>query len=194
MAHAHATYAYTENIPAPRIASVVQATRLSVGYDERTLAKVLGISRRTLRRWEDGTQIPSDVDIDKLAEACRLDPVSMFPLRDSVEFDHESGLMRVGAETVGVALLDNDSVLLSYVQLVRRQRNMRAGDAVRLRQEDVEALADALDLSDAQLTRRLIRLMGMTQEQAEHVRDRMLERRMQHPSMSHVRQRARDKE
>ena len=192
MAHAEATYAYTESIPAARVANVVQTTRAAAGHDEKALARALGVSRRTVRRWQNGAEIPSDEEIDRLAEACKIDPASLFPRRDPVELDHLSGLMRVGSETVGVALLDNDAVLLSYVQLVRRQRDMRASDPVRLRQEDVEELADALDLSDAQLARRLVRIMGMTAEQAEYVRDRMLERRSRHPSMSHLRQRDRE--
>jgi Helix-turn-helix domain len=194
MARAEPTYAYTESIPAPRVAAVVHQARAGAGIDGRELAKAIGISRRTLRRWEQGSEIPSDDEIDRLADACRVDPLSLFPARDAVELDHTSGLMRVGAETVGVALLDNDSVLSSYVHLVRRQRDLRAHDPIRLRQEDVESLADALDLSDSQLTRRLIRIMGMSGEQAAHVRDRMLERRLQHPSMAHLRPRPRGQE
>jgi transcriptional regulator with XRE-family HTH domain len=192
MARALATYVYTENIPAPRVGAVVQKAREMAGLDHGRLAKALGITKRTLRRWEQGAEIPSDDEIDRLADACRVDPVSLFPARDIVELDHSSGLMRVGMETVGVALLDNDAVLSSYVQLVRRQRDLRAHDPIRLRQEDVESMADALDLSDTQLTRRLIRIMGMTGEQAAAVRDRMLERRMQHPSMAHIRERQRE--
>ncbi len=182
MAKTTARYTYTAGIPAARIADVIVGAMERAGVDGRQLAAGVGVSRRVARRWAKAAEIPADHEIDSIAKACGADVVELFPHRDVVELDTISQTMRVGSEAVGVALLENDAVLTSYVDLVRIQRGLAPEDEIGLRQEDVEALADSLDLTDMELESRLVRIVGLSRHRAHDVRQAMIRARLAHPS------------
>jgi hypothetical protein len=78
-------------------------------------------------------------------------------------------------------MLDNDTVLGAYIGMVRRQRGLRPDQDVKVRQEDLEALSEALDLDDDELEERLVRVIGMSRTQAAAVRAQLLRRRLAVP-------------
>ena len=69
----------------------------------------------------------------------------------------------------------------AFVGLVRRQRRLRPDQDVRIRYEDVDTLGAALDLDDNELEERLIRVIGLSRQQAAAVRAQMLRRRLAVP-------------
>lgn len=47
----------------------LKAARVNAGYDQKTAAKILGISNSTLGKWERGESFPN---VDKAQEMCSL--------------------------------------------------------------------------------------------------------------------------
>ena len=78
-------------------------------------------------------------------------------------------------------MLDNDTVLGAYIGMVRRLRGLRPDQDVKVRQEDLEALGEALDVDDEELEERLVRVIGMSRTQAAAVRAQLLRRRLAVP-------------
>ena len=85
--------------------------------------------------------------------------------------------VRTQGTVVSVTDVHNEAVLTTYVQLVRQQRGLPAGAAFEIRHEDVDALADTLDLDDAELEARLVAIVGLPAEAAAGIRQRLLSRR-----------------
>jgi transcriptional regulator with XRE-family HTH domain len=175
-------YRYTRGIPTPRIAEILRDAAAGSGQDEGTLASLIGVRKRTVRRWLRGAEIPSDQEIDLLATACGHLVIDLFPIRDVVEFDRASCILRVGDHAVGIGELSNDSVLRAYLAVVRAQRDLGVDAPVALRVEDVEVLAAALDLDDDELEARLMVLAHMTAMEAQDARARLLRSFLSHPS------------
>jgi transcriptional regulator with XRE-family HTH domain len=175
-------YRYTRGIPTPRIAAILRAAADEAGLDEVGLAAATGLKRRSVRRWLRGDEIPSDQDVDLFATACGCLVIDLFPVRDVVEFDPASSILRVGDHAVGIAEVSNDGVLRAYLALVREQRGLPSDAAVALRVEDIEVLASALDLDDDELEARLVLLARMTALEAQDVRARLLRSYLSHPA------------
>ena len=85
--------------------------------------------------------------------------------------------MRVGSSVVPITGLGNDRVLGIFVDTVRKQRNIAANAPIELRDEDLDVLASALDLSDRKLRARLTRIVGLTSAEAATVHHALLRRR-----------------
>lgn len=95
--------------------------------------------------------------------------------RDVVSIDE--GAMRVGSSVVPITGLGNDRVLAIFVDTVRKQRNLTPTAAIELRNEDLDVLASALDLSDRKLRARLTRVVGLSSAEAASVHHALLRRR-----------------
>lgn len=178
-----ARYTYTAGMPAARVGWLVARARAIAGIADRDLASTIGVPLRTVRRWERGDLVPSDDEVEAIASACGTRLTELLPRRASVAYDPATGIMRMGDQAVAMpgSMLDNDSVLAAYIGLVRRQRRLRADQDVRVRQEDLEALAEALDLDDEELEERLVRVIGLSRTQAAAVRAQLLRRRLAVP-------------
>jgi hypothetical protein len=178
-----ARYTYTAGMPAVRVGWLVARARAVAGIADRDLAASLGVPLRAVRRWERGDLVPTDDEIEAIASACGTRITELLPRRASVSYDPGTGIMRMGDQAVAMpgSMLDNDTVLGAYIGMVRRQRGLRADQDVKVRSEDLEALAEALDLDDEELEERLIRVIGMSRTQAAAVRAHLLRRRLAVP-------------
>lgn len=170
-------YSLTHGIPAVRIGWLIGEARNNAGFTQEDLADRVGCKRRVVKRWEKGSQIPSDDEVLAIARACEIGVGALFPPRDTVEFDRTARSLRVGAAVVSVADVHNEAVLSTYVELVRQQRGLPDGSPFDIRHEDVDALASTLDLDDTELERRLVEIVGMSAEVAHNMRERLLTRR-----------------
>ncbi len=178
-----ARYTYTAGMPAARVGWLVARARAVAGITDRDLASSLILPLRTIRRWERGDLVPTDDEVEAIAAACGIRLTELLPRRASVSYDPSTGIMRMGDQAVALpgTMLDNDTVLGAYIGMVRRQRGLRPDQDVKVRQEDLEALAEALDLDDEELEERLVRVIGMSRTQAAAVRAQLLRRRLAVP-------------
>jgi hypothetical protein len=94
---------------------------------------------------------------------------------DVISLDEDE--MRVGSSVVPITGLGNDRVLAIFVDTVRKQRHLTATAAIELRDEDLDVLASALDLSDRKLRARLTRIVGLSSAEAANVHHALLRRR-----------------
>lgn len=72
---------------------------------------------------------------------------------------------------------DNGAILKAYVELTARNRGDRVANVVQVRHEDVEALAQALDLDAHDLGAQIERILGTTRAEAQQVVARLKESR-----------------
>jgi hypothetical protein len=96
--------------------------------------------------------------------------------RRAVSFDPATGLLVVGHRRAKVTCRpgDNECVLRTYLALVAEQRDVPVDRSVVLRQDDVAVLAELLDLDDADLEARLVRLLRLSEREAADLRHQLL--------------------
>jgi hypothetical protein len=80
--------------------------------------------------------------------------------------------------TLPMTMRTNDDVLMAFLSLVRQERGLRPDRDVAVRTDDLDALAEALDLDDEELEERLMRVVGLTRRQAAELRAQLLRRRL----------------
>jgi transcriptional regulator with XRE-family HTH domain len=178
-----ARYTYTAGMPAARVGWLVARARAVAGIADRDLASSLGVPLRMVRRWERGDLVPTDDEVESIAAACGTRLTELLPRRASVSYDRATGIMKMGDQAVAMpgSMHDNDTVLGAYVAMVRRHRGLRPDQDIKVRQEDLEALGEALDLEDDELEERLVRVIGISRTQAAAVRAQLLRRRLAVP-------------
>jgi len=178
-----ARYTYTAGMPAARVGWLVARARSVAGIGERDLASSVGVPVRTVRRWERGDLVPTDDEVEGIASACGARLTELLPRRAVVAYDPSTGIMQMGDQAVAIPTtsLDNDTVLAAFVALVRRVRGLRLDQDVKVRQEDLDALGEVLDLDDQELEERLMRIIGMSRSQAAAVRAQLLRKRLAVP-------------
>src|SRR5689334_8062234 len=93
--------------------------------------------------------------------------------RRTVTFDPVSRELRIGGHVAVVADDDNEGVLRAYLTLVTQARGRAVRTAAHLRHDDIVALAQVLDLDDADLESRLVRLLGLSRVEAAEVHRRL---------------------
>jgi hypothetical protein len=100
--------------------------------------------------------------------------------RRQVGYDPSDGTLTVGARTTVVTrdLGDNERLLRTYLDLVTEQREVPADRAVRLRRADITALAELLDLDDADLVDRLTRILRLSELEARDLHRRLVRQRV----------------
>jgi transcriptional regulator with XRE-family HTH domain len=170
-------------MPAARVGWLVARARSVAGIGERDLASSVGVPVRTVRRWERGDLVPSDDEVEVIASACGARLTELLPRRTVVAYDPSTGIMQMADQAVAIPVtsLDNDTVLAAFVALVRRVRGLRLDQDVKVRQEDLDALGEVLDLDDEELEERLMRIIGMSRSQAAAVRAQLLRKRLAVP-------------
>lgn len=93
-------------------------------------------------------------------------------------FDPARGRLKLGSFSVNLAPgVDNRAVLNAYVELTARSRGDRVANVTEVRQADVRALADALDLDAADLGTEIESVLGQTRAEALKVVLRLKETR-----------------
>ena len=177
-----ARYMYTAGIPAVRVGSLLARARIAAGIADRDLAAAIRVPWRTVRQWEQGELVPNDDQIEAIADACGTRLTELLPNRTAVSYDAITGTLQMGRQSVTLPPnRDNDAVLGAFIGLVRRQRGLRMDQDVRIRYEDVDALGAALDLNDDELEERLVRVIGLSRQQAAAVKAQLLRRRLAVP-------------
>ena len=176
-------FTLTTGVPVARVGWLIAQARTNAALSERELAKHAGVRKRVVRRWESARQVPNDREISAVASACGLDLDELLPPRDVIEFDAAARYMRVGSASVSMTEVHNEAVLATYVSLVREQRNLKLGEVFTFRQQDLDALCDALDLEDTELEDRLVRATGLDAEQAADIHRKLMRRRLALPAV-----------
>ena len=72
----------------------------------------------------------------------------------------------------------NETILLIYVDVVRRRRCLNAIDPLPIRAADIAALAPVLDLADDDLREQLTRVIGLSRMAAGRVHNALVRRRV----------------
>jgi hypothetical protein len=100
-------------------------------------------------------------------------------LRRPVTFDPATRRLTVGSRSTVVPDVadNNEAMLRGYLALVARARGFAVASLTQVRQHDVAVLAELLDLEDADLEARFVRLLGMTPEVAADTRRRLVRQR-----------------
>ena len=176
-------FTLTTGVPVARVGWLIAQARTNAALSERELAKHASVRKRVVRRWESARQVPNDREVSAVASACGLDLDELLPPRDVIEFDAAARYMRVGSASVSMTEVHNEAVLATYVSLVREQRNLKLGEVFTFRQQDLDALCDALDLEDAELEDRLVRATGLDAEQAADIHRKLMRRRLALPAV-----------
>ncbi|MEX2628227.1 MAG: helix-turn-helix transcriptional regulator [Ilumatobacteraceae bacterium] len=122
-------------------------------------------SRRALRRYEAGEAPLDMVTVSALASLYEVDIDAIVPLRTEIDIDGGGGVIAAGGVTARFAPGDPDSLLETYLRLVRRLRDQERAEEVSLRREDIERLAAHLSTSGESVVERLGALMGATKAQ-----------------------------
>jgi len=164
------TYESTININsrefARRLAAHLRVARERGNLSTKELAaRSNGVFKAsTLEALEAGHRSLANLDLAHLSDLYHVDLDALLQPRMSVMV-RPDGMLTAGAVSVGFDPADSDSLLLSYLRLVRDLRNQRRAPVVALRREDVESLASYLQLDGAVVVERLGKLMGFTRAQ-----------------------------
>lgn len=88
--------------------------------------------------------------------------------RREVAYDATTGTLTVGTRSTVVLCApgDNDCLLRTYLGLVAAQREVRLGQGIHLRKDDIAVLAELLDLDDEDLETRLQQILCLTEAEA----------------------------
>jgi transcriptional regulator with XRE-family HTH domain len=140
-----------------------KGSKLSVGAMARRSKG--SFSRGQLRQYEAGSVRLDAVSASALASLYKVDLDAILPLRTEIAINPAGGVISAGGVDATFELGDPDSVLETYLRLVRRLRNQERDDVVSLRREDVERLAAHLNESGETVVERLGALMGATKTQ-----------------------------
>lgn len=95
--------------------------------------------------------------------------------RHPVEFDRDTLQLSIGSRSITVPdpRHGNEAMLRAYLALVAEVRGTPIGSGIHLRHDDIEVLAEILDLHDAALESILARLLGVSPETAREVHHRI---------------------
>jgi transcriptional regulator with XRE-family HTH domain len=155
----------TEPAVAIRLARLLEHHRKQRGWSRRDLAKLSGdrwtssdLKQVEAGRWPLDQSILSD-----LAALYEVDVTAVLPARTAVVIDQ--GLVSIGGLASVFEPWALDSLLTSYLVLVRRVRRQERLAVIDLRRTDVETLAAHLDVSGEQVVSRLGELMGVNAAQ-----------------------------
>jgi hypothetical protein len=96
-------------------------------------------------------------------------------LRQPVTFNRDALKLTIGSASTMVAspAAGNEAMLQAYLALVANVRGTPVGSTTEIRQDDIAALAEILDLTDDDLEQHLCDLLGMTPEDAAEVHRRL---------------------
>lgn len=147
---------------ARRLGHLLATTRRDRRCSCRSLASESAgqFSARDLRSIEAGEYELDDVSIERISALYRADLGVILPGREGVLI--EGDLLSVGGVSAQYSRGDPNSLLSTYLKLVRSLRRQQRAPVVELRTQDVERLADHLQLPGEQVVVRLAALMGAT--------------------------------
>jgi hypothetical protein len=155
----------TDPAVAARLARLLANHRKQRGWSLRHMSKLSNgaWSVRDLRAAEDGRSSLDQGNFADLAALYEVDVTPVLPQRTPLMID--KGLVYIGGMASTFSIGDTDSLLKSYLLLVRRMRGQKRVAVVDLRRADVEVLAAHLQLDGEIVAARLGELMGVTAAQ-----------------------------
>lgn len=132
----------------------------------RAVARTSGgrFTAKQLRAIEAGRVAVDPRMAHELAELYGIDVAIVTPDRMPIEIDPR-GVLSTGGSAISFDPADVDSLLENYLRLIRALRGEERPQAIELRRNDVEVLAQYLELPGEELVERLAALMGATQLQ-----------------------------
>lgn len=150
---------------ARRLANLVAARRAARGVSVRRLALQSrgAVTTAQLKAVEAGTAPLDHELIDVVADLYEVDLAAILPTRLPVTID--DGCVVAGGVSAAFSPNDPDSLLLSYLRLVRRMRKLERAPFVDLRRDDIDALAGYLRSTGEAVIDRLGSLMGASRTQ-----------------------------
>lgn len=150
----------TDLVPAGRLGVLLRRSRVASGRDPVELAAAAGVSPAALADLEQGRH-PLDRDLlERLVAAYGLDGDGLLPTRTELVIDLEHG--RIAASRSELRLDTGaapEAVLVRYLALVYRLRDLPVGTPLAFREVDVDVLARALALDARHVEHRLGRLV-----------------------------------
>jgi hypothetical protein len=148
-----------------RMARLLHNHRKDRGWSTRRLSKLSNgaWSARDLKLVEEGRWPLDQANFAELAALYEVDATAVLPSRTPLVID--KGLISIGAMASTYSIGNLDSLLKSYLLLVRRMRGQQRVAVVDLRRADLEILSAHLELSAEEISGRLGELMGVTAAQ-----------------------------
>lgn len=172
-------------VPAERMGPLLRRARTARRLSVRAAAEQLGISRHLLSRYERGVEAVTPEHLAGLAALYGTSTEELVPTRRAVVVDQGRATLAIGGmmRSTGPS---SDGVLSDYLTMLYTLRGVRPGDPIPLRDDDLDALADALGSDPAVVEERLVELMGCTREEAAALRRMILRRRVLAPAATIV--------
>lgn len=152
---------------ARRLGNLLRHRRQTTKRSVRQMAR-LGdrhFTHRELRRYEAGNVILDAVTAAALASLYQVELDAILPARTEIEIDGGGGIIRTGGVDALFEPGDPDSILETYLRLVRRLRDQERDEVIALRRVDIERLAAFLGRPDETVIEQLGVLMGATKNQ-----------------------------
>jgi len=151
---------------ARRIAVLLAERRRQSGMSVRAVARSSGgrFSAKQLRTIEAGRVQMTRDEAQAVAELYGIDLTVVTPDRMPLEIDSR-GVLSTGGSAISFDPDDVDSLLTNYLRLVRTLRGEERPQAIELRRNDVEVLAQYLETPGEMVVERLAGLMGATKLQ-----------------------------
>ncbi len=170
MSTAAATTIATEPVSdervARRLALLLAERRRQSGMSLRAVARASGgsFSARRLKLIEAAREPLTRAEADEVARLYGIDLAVVTPDRLPLEIDSR-GVISTGGSAISFDPGDVESLLTSYLRLVRSMRGQERPQAIELRRNDVDVLALYLEQPGELVVERLAALMGATQLQ-----------------------------
>ena len=167
-------------VPPRRLGTFLRQSRVAAGED---LADVASRSQlltvEELDRLEHGRRELDDRVLRDVIDAYGVDEAELLPQRSRLVIDLDEGRISVDAARVEMdGDVAPDAVLIRYLALIHRLREVPVGTSIKIRELDIGILASALSLDGSEVERRLRRLMtaddGRVKESERQLRRRVL--------------------
>jgi hypothetical protein len=153
---------------AKRLANLLTISRQQSGLTRRALARQSrgAFTARDLKAAEEAKRLFGPTAVGELVVLYGVDLGMILPKRLPLEVDPK-GVVRTGGIEIDFIPGDTDSLLTSYLRLVRALRHQQRARLIDLRRDDIETLAGYLDVPGPAVMDWLSSLMGSTRVQRE---------------------------
>ena len=143
-------------VPALRFGRILEARREELGLNIQQVAAELGVhlTADVVADIEAGRRDLSDAELVQISNVYGIDVEKVLPNRAELVIDLDSGLITAGGKQTTTEI-GTDIVLERYLGLVYTLRDIDLGTKLHLRDDDIEVLSDALDLSSDETFSRL---------------------------------------
>lgn len=151
----------TTLVPPRRLGTLLRQAREASGRELTDLTVRSRLSVVELDDIEHGRRQLDEATMQALVEAYGIDASSLVPARSQLTIDLDDGRVAIEKSDIDVdASYGADAVLIRYLALVYRLRDLPLGTRLPLRDIDIEVLSGALSLGSGDVESRLYRLMS----------------------------------